>query len=109
MVSQRRIGGLLGVAESSQRYGSWKNDELLRTKLVEAARERPWWGYRAIAVEAGRKRHTREPQEGVLGVPGSRVVDLAEQRKGLLRADFVRPMVTGANQEWALDFVNDAA
>ena len=31
------------------------------------------------------------------------------RRKRLLRAGFVRPAVTGANQEWALDFVHDAA
>jgi len=32
-----------------------------------------------------------------------------KRRKRLLRAGFVRPAVTGANQEWALDFVHDAA
>ena len=31
------------------------------------------------------------------------------RRKRLLRAGFVRTAVTGANQEWALDFVHDAA
>jgi putative transposase len=32
-----------------------------------------------------------------------------KRRKRLLRAGIVRPTVTGANQEWALDFVHDAA
>lgn len=32
-----------------------------------------------------------------------------KRRRRLLRAGFVRPAVTGANQEWALDFVHDAA
>src|SRR5205814_940269 len=32
-----------------------------------------------------------------------------KRRKRLLRAGFVRPAVNGANQEWALDFVHDAA
>jgi putative transposase len=31
------------------------------------------------------------------------------RRKRLQRAGFVRPAVTGVNQEWALDFVHDAA
>src|SRR5260370_1087207 len=31
------------------------------------------------------------------------------RRKRLVRTGFVRPAVTGANQEWALDFVHDAA
>jgi putative transposase len=48
LVSRRRIGELMGVAESSQRYVSRKNDEVLRTKLMEAAREKPRWGYRRL-------------------------------------------------------------
>ena len=32
-----------------------------------------------------------------------------KRRERLLRAGFVRPAVRGANQEWALDFVHDAA
>ena len=45
LVSQRRICELMGVAESSQRYSSRRNDEALRERLVEAAREKPQWGY----------------------------------------------------------------
>ena len=32
-----------------------------------------------------------------------------KRRKRLLRAGFTRPALTGANQEWAMDFVHDAA
>jgi hypothetical protein len=46
VVSQRRICELMGVAESSQRYVSRRNDEALRAGLMAAAREKPQWGYR---------------------------------------------------------------
>jgi hypothetical protein len=51
LVSQRRICELLNVAESSQRYVSRRNDEELRARLVEAAREKPKWGYRRLQVK----------------------------------------------------------
>ena len=109
LVSQRRICELLNVAESSQRYVSRKNDEPLRTKLVAAAREKPRWGYRRLqfvlkakGMEVNHKKVYRVYREAGLMIRRRR-------RKRLLRADFVRPMVTEANQEWALDFVHDAA
>jgi hypothetical protein len=50
LVSQRRICELLNVAESSQRYVSRRSDEELRTKLVEAAREKPRVFARRVAA-----------------------------------------------------------
>ena len=109
LVSQRRICGLLNVAESSQRYVSRRNDEELRTKLMEAAREKPRWGYRRLqfvleqkGMSANHKRVYRVYREAGLMIRRRR-------RKRLLRAGISRPAVTGANQEWALDFVHDAA
>ncbi|GAC1635249.1 MAG: IS3 family transposase [Candidatus Acidiferrum sp.] len=109
LVSQRRICELMNVAESSQRYVTRKNDEALRTKLVEAAREKPRWGYRRLQVKleasgmhVNHKRVYRVYREAGLLMRRKR-------RKRLLRVGLVRPMVTGANQEWALDFVHDAA
>ena len=109
LVSQRRICELMGVAESSQRYVSRRNDQELRTKLVEAAREKPRWGYRRLqfvlkerGMDVNHKKVYRVYREAGLMIRRRR-------RKRLLRAGFVRPLVTGANQEWALDFVHDAA
>jgi putative transposase len=109
LVSQRRICELLNVAESSQRYVGRKNDEALREKLVEAAREKPRWGYRRLQLKleekglhVNHKRVYRVYREAGLLIRRRR-------RKRLLRTGFVRPTVTGANQEWALDFVHDAA
>ena len=109
LVSQRRICELMNVAESSQRYVSRKNDEALRAKLVEAAREKPRWGYRRLqwkleekGLRVNHKRVYRVYREAGLMIRRKR-------RKRLLRTGFVRSAVTGANQEWALDFVHDAA
>ena len=109
LVSQRRICELMEVAESSQRYARRKNDEVLREKLVEAAREKPKWGYRRLQVRleakgmhVNHKRVYRVYREAGLLIRRKR-------RKRLVRGGFVRPLVTGANQEWALDFVHDAA
>ena len=109
LVSQRRICGLLGVAEASQRYVSRRNDEELRTRLMEAAREKPRWGYRRLqfvleqkGVRANHKRVYRVYREAGLMIRRRR-------RKRLLRAGISRPLVTEANQEWAMDFVHDAA
>jgi len=109
LVSQRRICGLMGVAESSQRYMSRRNDEALRERLVEAAREKPHWGYRRLQVKlegkgmhVNHKRVYRVYREAGLLIRRRR-------RKRLMRVGVVRTAVTGANQEWALDFVHDAA
>ena len=109
LVSQRRICELLSVAESSQRYVSRRNDEELRARLVEAAREEPKWGYRRLQLKleakgllVNHKRVYRVYREAGLLIRRRR-------RKRLLRAGFTRPALTGANQEWAMDFVHDAA
>ena len=109
VVSQRRVCELLNVAESSQRYVSRRNDEELRTRLVAAAREEPKWGYRRLQLKleakgmlVNHKRVYRVYREAGLLIRRRR-------RKRLLRAGFVRPVVTGVNQEWAMDFVHDAA
>jgi len=109
LVSQRRLCELLSVAESSCRYESRRSDEELRARLVAVAREKPRWGYRRLQVEleksgmrVNHKRIYRVYREAGLTVR-------RRKRKRLLRAGFVRPAVTGANQEWALDFVHDAA
>jgi putative transposase len=109
LVSQRRICELLGVAESSCRYVSRRNDEELKVKLLAAAREKPKWGYRRLLVKlaasgmhVNHKRMYRVYCEAGLTIRRRR-------RKRLLRTGISRPMVTEANQEWALDFVHDAA
>ena len=48
--SQQRACGLLQMAVSSFRYESRRNDEPLRARLVELAREKPRFGYRRLHI-----------------------------------------------------------
>jgi len=109
LVSQRRICGLMGVAESSVRYRSCRSDEALRVRLLEAAREKPRWGYRRLQIvldqrgkHVNHKRIYRVYREAGLAIR-------RKKRKHLLRAGSPRPALDAPNQEWALDFVHDAA
>lgn len=109
VVSQRRVCGLMGVAESSVRYRSCRSDEVLRLRLMAAAREKPRWGYRRLQIvldqsgeHVNHKRIYRVYREAGLMIR-------RKPRKRLLRAGSPRSALTAANQEWALDFVHDAA
>jgi putative transposase len=109
LVSQRRICELLNVAESSCRYRSRRNDEEVRERLVAAAREKPRWGYRRLQIvvqqngeQVNHKRVYRVYREAGLMIRRKR-------RKRFLRKGAARSAVNGPNQEWALDFVHDAA
>jgi putative transposase len=97
------------LGESSFRYESRRNDEGLRERLKEAAREKPRWGYRRLRIvlqQSGEvvnhKRVYRVYREAGLTIG-------RKTRRRLLRTGSARPALSGANQEWALDFVHDAA
>lgn len=108
-VSQRRVCGLMQMAESSLRYTSRRNDAPLRERLRAAAREKPRWGYRRLQIvlreqgeHVNHKRIYRVYREAGLLIR-------RRARKRLLRVGAPRPMLSGPNQEWALDFVHDTA
>lgn len=109
LVSQRRICGLLGVAESSQRYVSRHSDQVLRERLLEAARENPRWGYRRLQIKLEEKGMHVNHKRVYRVYRQAGLMIRRKKRKRLLRAGAVPPKVTAANQEWALDFVHDAA
>src|SRR5438067_3278222 len=106
--SQRRACRVMTMAVSSYRYQSRRSDEPLRTKLLELAREKPRFGYRRLHVllrrsgeHVNHKRVHRVYRDAGLMIR-------RKKRKHCVREG--RPLVarTSANQEWALDFVNDA-
>jgi putative transposase len=105
--SERRACGLVLLAVSSYRYESRRNDEPLRTRLVELARAKPRFGYRRLVVLLRRtevvnhKRVQRVYREAGLSLR-------RKKRKHCLRAGLPQRVCTQANQEWALDFVHDA-
>jgi putative transposase len=106
--SQQRICGLMEIAVSSYRYRSTRSDAALRERLVELARKKPRFGYRRLHIlltgsgeRVNHKRVFRVYRESGLAVR-------RKARKRLVREGSPRPALTGANQEWALDFVHDA-
>src|SRR5436309_14488181 len=109
LVSQRRICELLSVAESSQRYESRRSDEALRERLVEAAREKPKWGYRRLQVKLEAKGMQVNQKKVYRVYREAGLLIRRRRRKRLVRAGVVRPVVTGANQVWDLGFVYDEA
>ena len=105
--SQRRACGLLTLAVSSYRYQTRREDEPLRTRLVELARCKPRFGYRRLHVLLRRegeavnhKRVQRVYREAGLGLR-------RRKRKHCVRVGQPLRAWTAANQEWALDFVHD--
>ena len=106
--SERRACGLMTMAVSSYRYQTRRNDEPLRTRLVELAREKPRFGYRRLHVLLGRsgehvnhKRVHRVYREAGLMIR-------RKKRKHCVRVGQPLRAWTAANQEWALDFLHDA-
>ena len=80
----------------------------MRERLVELARKKPRWGYRRLHILLG---GIGEPvnHKGVFRV--YREAGLAVRRKArkrLVREGSPRPVLTAANQEWAVDFAHDA-
>ncbi len=91
------------------RYVSRRNDESLRERRMEAAREKPRWGYRRLQIvldqtgeHVNHKRVYRVYREAGLMIR-------RKVRKRLRRQGSPRLVLDGPNQEWALDFVQDAA
>src|ERR1700733_9600017 len=96
------------VAGSSVRYQARSQDEDLRARLVELAREKPRLGYRRLHVLLRRsgevvnhKRVHRVYREAGLSLR-------RKKRRHCVRIGQPVRSWTAANQEWALDFVHDA-
>ena len=107
-VSERHACELIGIAVSTYRHRpSQSDDQGVREKLVEIAREKPRYGYRRLLVELRRagfvinhKRLYRLYRE--LGLAVKR-----QRRKRLVRMPPQAAVLTAANQRWALDFAHD--
>ena len=107
--SERRVCGLMEIPRMSCRYRSRRDDNALRQRLVELAREKPRFGYRRLHVMLRRdqpearinhKRVWRVYHDLGLSVRRTR-------RKRLTRVLRPRPLLTAPNQEWAIDFASD--
>lgn len=109
-VSQRRACRLVGIARSTVRYRRRGGDDAaLRERLRELATERPRFGYRRL--------HALLRREGIV-VNHKRVERLyraeglavrRRARKALVRVLRGRPPTPARpNEQWALDFLEDA-
>lgn len=109
-LSQRRACRVLGTTRSTMRYRSRrKEDDPLRRRLRELAAQRPRFGYRRLHVllrrEGLRVNHKRVAR--LYRAEGLTVRQ--RRRKSVARIKRGRPAVPqGANEQWALDFLQDA-
>jgi len=106
--TERRACRLLLVPISSFRYKPRQNNDDLKARLVELAREKPRYGYRRLHVllerdgeHVNHKRVHRIYCEAGLALR-------RKKRKHCVRTHVPLGVYTEANQEWALDFVHDA-
>ncbi len=109
-LSQRRACQVVSTARSTVRYRSRRRDDAaLRIRLRELAAQRPRFGYRRLAVLVQRegivvnhKRVERLYREEGLAVR-------QRNRKSIPRLHRGRPPAPQrANEQWALDFLQDA-
>jgi putative transposase len=108
-LSERQACKLLEIDRSSCRYEARPDkDEDLRRVLVALAHQKPRYGYRrlwAVLTKRGwevnvKRLHRLYREEGLA------VRRL--NRKRLVRSKTASTLLTGANQEWSLDFVSDS-
>jgi len=107
--SERHACELMGIARTSHRYASRRDDSQLREQLLRLAREKPRFGYRRLHILLQRegavvnhKRLQRVYRELGLSVKRTR-------RKRLMRMLRPQPVLSAPNQEWAIDFLSDMA
>ena len=107
--SERHACELMGIARTTHRYQSRRDDSGLREQLLRLAREKPRFGYRRLQILLRRegtlvnhKRTQRVYRELGLSVKRTR-------RKKLMRMQRPQPVLSAPNQEWAIDFVSDLA
>jgi putative transposase len=108
-LSERTACKLLELDRSSYRYepAPDRNAEL-REELIKLARQKPRYGYRRLHAllercgqEVNVKRVYRLYKEEGLAVR-------RRKRRRLVREPATEPRLSGANQEWAMDFIVDS-
>ena len=107
-LSERTACKLLGVERSSYRYGPRpdRNAEL-RAELVKLARQKPRYGYRRLHALLSRRGQEVNVKRVYRLYAEEGLMVRRKKRKRLVRERAVDPRLTGANQEWAMDFIVD--
>jgi putative transposase len=99
---------LLGVERSSYRYEPRpdRNAEL-RDELVQLARQKPRYGYRRLHALLNRRGHEVNVKRVYRLYVEEGLMVRRKRRNRLVRERTAEPRLTGANQEWAMDFIVD--
>ena len=107
-LSERTACKLLGVERSSYRYEPRpdRNAEL-RAELVKLARQKPRYGYRRLHALLSRRGQEVNVKRVYRLYAEEGLMVRRKKRKRLVRERAVDPRLTGANQEWAMDFIVD--
>jgi putative transposase len=107
-LSKRTACKLLGVERSSYRYEPRPDrNAVLRDELVKLARQKPRYGYRRLHALLSRRGHEVNVKRVYRLYVEERLMVRRKKRKRLVRERAVEPRLTGANQEWAMDFIVD--
>jgi putative transposase len=108
-VSERQACELVLVPRSSCRYQRRPDrNEVLRVRLKELAAEHPRWGYRRLQVLVVEREKMRVNHKRLLRVYREAGLCVRrKRRKRLVRAPRAAEMLTGPNQQWAIDFAQD--
>jgi putative transposase len=96
------------VERSSYRYEPRpdRNAEL-RIELVTLARQKPRYGYRRLHALLSRRGYEVNVKRIYRLYVEERLMVRRKKRKRLVRERATAPRLTGANQEWAMDFIVD--
>ena len=107
-LSERTACKLLGVERSSYRYEPRpdRNAEL-REVLIQLARQKPRYGYRRLHALLIRRSHEVNVKRVYRLYLEEGLSVRRKKRKRLVRDRAAESRLTGANQEWAMDFIVD--
>src|SRR6204780_5670389 len=107
-VSERRACKLMGIDRGSYRYEPRPDrNGPLREALVKLARQKPRYGYRRLHALLSRRGYEVNVKRVYRLYVEERLMVRRKRRKRLVRERTAEPRLTGANQEWAMDFIVD--
>jgi putative transposase len=107
-LSERTACKLLEMERSSYRYEPRPDRNAgLREALVQLARQKPRYGYRRLHALLSRRGYEVNLKRVYRLYVEERLMVRRKRRKRLVRERTADPRLTGANQEWAMDFIVD--
>jgi len=106
--SERQACKLMSLDRTTYRYQPQPDHNAeLREKLTALARQKPRYGYRRLCVLLERSGFLASPQRVYRIYSSEHLAVRRLKRKRLIRPAPEGNLLSGANQEWAIDFVAD--